>query len=1080
MAGEDLQGGSHIKTTGKFQEAGPAIIKADKTMRFVSLHHHSTFSYQDGYAMPEAHVRRAAEDGMVALALTEHGNVSSHVKLEKAGVKAGVKPIFGVELYTGDVDPDRRGQRKNHLTVLARDQRGYQNLLSIVTKSYDNFYYEPTADGFTLAKHKAGLFILSGCQGSLLATSLVGGKNIEEKDASYERAKRVARRMKNAFGDSFFLEVQMFPELERARQINTYYERLSKELDIPLVATGDVHYTKPSESEMQAILHAIRSGKHTFEEQQRSWGYDVPLTVPPSDELIMERLRGTGLSLKGAQQALANTQYIGQECNVVLPKLPDVKFPIPPGYRDTRDVWRSWITEGWRFRNIGSKDNWKRYKEQLEYEMDIIEQKKYVDYFLVVSDIVKFAKGRGIPVGPGRGSSAASLVCYLLRITEVDPLQWSSLVFERFIDLTRQDLPDIDIDFDDARRDEVREYAVEKYGVEQVANIGTFTAYKAKNSLDDVARVYRVPKWAVEELKGYMIERSSGDLRADSTIEDTAEMFPRAGQLFDMYPDLRQAMKLEGNLRGMGIHSAGLIISSEPITQACALYTRFYADGRRVTVSSLDKYDAEYLNILKIDALGLSTLGMFSEAMELIGMTLEDLYALPLDDAATVQGFMDNEVVGIFQFDGRATRNVCQEVRPDNIQEICNIGALSRPGPLHGGATGEYIEVRHGRKPRRSIHPVFDDICEPTYGTIVFQEQILRIVRELGNFDWTHASYIRKIISKKMGEQEFNRQWDTFWQGCKANGLSEKEAGQIWRECITAGAYAFNAAHTISYGLISYWSMWIKQNYPGIFYAAALRRLPEGKDKKKHLELMRDAVNRGIDIVAPDVRTSQAKWTWTPEEPEMVRAGFEQIPGIGDKMAPVILKYREEHGLEKWNDLLDIKGIGPKKLETMLAMVEDEDPFGIHALEKLMQKVRGEIRHNFRVPNPTHRAKDIPYSKGKDEEVVWCGVIMTRNLRDMFEYHFSKHGTELDPNTVKDPHLKEYVTMLAQDETDVVNLTINRWAYPRFKEAVWGMRPGLDVVLVHGVKSGRQARRALTVRKMWVFGEDDTEEEEDG
>lgn len=1068
MAGEELQGGTHIKTTGKFQEEGPALVKSEKAMRYVSLHHHSTFSFQDGYGMPESHVRRAGELGMDALALCEHGNVSSHVKLEKAGEKHGVKPIFGCELYTGDVDPERRGQRKNHLTVLARTEDGYRNLLSIVSKAYDNFYYEPTADGHTIAAYRKGLFILSGCQGSHLATSLVGGKNIPEEEASYERARRAARRMKNAFGDSFFLEVQMFPQLEKACQINKAYERLSKELGIPLVATGDVHYTKPSENEMQVILHAVRSAKHTFEEQQRSWGYDVPLSPPLSDTEVMSRLRGTGLSLKAAQQALVNSRYIADECNVKLPKLPAVRFPIPPGYKDTNDFWRAMIAEGWKYRNIANKPDWKRYKEKMLYEMEIIQAKGYVDYFLVVSDLVKFAKDSGIPVGPARGSAAASLVCYLLRITEVNPLEWPSLVFERFIDLTREDLPDIDLDFDDARRGEIREYAVAKYGVEQVANIGSFTAYKFKNSLEDVARVFRVPKWAVEELKGFIIERSSGDLRADSTIEDAAAMFPRAAQLFEMFPNLRYAMELEGNLRGMGTHSGGLVISSAPINDAAAQYRKN---------CSVDKYDAEYLNLLKIDILGLSTMGMFSEALKMLGMTLEELYALPWDDELTLQGFRDNDVVGVFQFDGRATRNVCQEVKPDNIQEVVDIGALSRPGPLHGGATGEYIEVKHGRKPRRSIHPIFDEITAPTYGTIVFQEQILRIVRELGDFDWTHASYIRKIISKKMGEQEFNRQWERFWEGCQRNGLEESSARQIWRECITAGAYAFNAAHTVSYGLISYWSMWIKQHYQDIFYTAALLRLPEGKNKVKHLELMRDATRHGVTIMPPSVVASEATWFHHPEEQGIVQAGFEQIPGIGDKMAKVILEHRAEHGLEKWSDLIKVKGIGEKKLEGILAMVEDDDPFGIHALERLMQRYRAEIRTTRGVPKPTHKAIDIPYSKGKDVDVVWCGVVLNRNLRDIFEYHFSKKGVELDPESVKDPHLKEYVTMLAQDETEVVSLTINRWAYPKFKEAVWGMRPGVDVVLVHGVKSGFQARRALSVRKLWVFGEEEDEED---
>lgn len=1038
-------------------------------MRYVSLHHHSTFSFLDGYQLPETHVRRAAELNMSAIALTEHGNISSHVQLEKAAREHGVKPIFGCELYTGPVESERRRQRKNHLTILAEDQEGYRNVLRLVSKGWsEGFYYEPTVSGAMLAEHSEGLVVLSGCQGSLLATSLVGGKNVSPEDASYDRARGVADRFKKSLGPSFYLEVQAFPELPAACEINQAYERLSKELGIPLVATGDVHYTRPEEAEIQQILHNVRGGnRQTLEEQARAWGYDVPLSPPTTDKSMFQRLRATGLSKRAAEQAILNAEEIAQRCTVELPKLERLRYPSP---EDTDVLWRRWLEEGWRYRRIHRRDpeEVQRYKDRLKYEMKVIEGKDFVDYFLVVSDLVKFAKDRGIPVGPARGSAAASLVCYLLRITEVDPVQFPNLVFERFIDVTREDLPDIDLDFDDDRRGEVREYAQAKYGVERVGNIGTFTQYKSKNSLDDVARVYRVPSWEVEKVKELLIERSSGDLRASATIEDTVAYFDAARDVFERYPELEKAMAIEGNYRGMGIHAAGLVIASQPLTDACAIYSKEVpaGSGNVVDVISADKYDSEYLNILKIDALGLSTMGMIRIALGMLNMKLEELYALPLDDPETIRGFQENDVVGIFQFDGRAMRSVNAELQPDNFDEICDVCALARPGPLHNNASAEYIDVKRGRKEPRRFHPILDDITRHTNYQIVYQEQILRIVMEIGGFDWTHAAYIRKIISRKIGEQEFNRQWDRFWEGAQERGLDEATAREIWGACITAGSYAFNNAHTVSYGMIAYWTMWLKRHHPQAFYVAALTKYVK---EEKQLELLRDAVKHGLEILPPNPWKSQQ--SWSADGPKGIQAGLVQIKGIGDTMAQKILDYREDNELTSWNQLLDIKGIGPKKVEMIQEFVNAEDPFGIHRLHRKLQSVRDMItnRELKGVPRPTHTSIEVPYSRGKDEEIVWIGQIIHRNLRELFEVNFSRTGVPLDPDTVKDPHLNEWVILLGQDEDELLTITVDRWKYPRFRRAVWGINTDRDVVVVRGIKKGFQSRRAIYLSQLWVI-----------
>ena len=682
-----------------FEEERASAIDAELT--FVSLHHHSTFSFLDGYQLPSTHVERAADIGMGALALTEHGNVSSHVQLEMAADKTGVKPIFGCEVYTGGVG-ELATQRKNHLTILAENQEGYRNLLGLVTQGWSDFYYEPTVSGPTLAKHKSGLIVLSGCTGSLLSTSLIGGKNIPEDEASYKRGKEVAARFKHTLGDAYYLEVQAFPELENVCRLNVMMAQLSEELGIPLVASGDVHYTKPSESDIQQILHNVRGGgRQTLEEQARAWGYDVPLCPPTTDRTMLKRLVATGLTRAQAVEAINNTQVIAQRCNVRLPKLPQLRYPCEDSYA----TWRQWLRDGWRYRGCDKlpKAERKRYKAQLEKELKVIEGKDFIDYFLVVSDLVKWSKDNGILVGPARGSAAASIVCWLLRITEVNPMEFP-LVFERFIDESRADLPDIDLDFDSERRDEVRHYLAGKYGADCVGNIGSFTYYKSKNSLDDVARVYRVPKQAVETVKELLIERSSGDLRANATIEDTVEQFDAAAKVFEQYPDLHRAMDLEGNIKGLGVHAAGIVVANGPLTDVAAVYERKVGD-KVYQVLSLDKYDTERQNVLKIDVLGLNTMSLIAECLERTGLTLDDLYALPFDDPEVIAAFHNNDTAGIFQFDGRTMRNVTAELKPDNFQEVYDICALARPGPLYNGATANYIDIKHGRAEADHLTP---------------------------------------------------------------------------------------------------------------------------------------------------------------------------------------------------------------------------------------------------------------------------------------------------------------------------------------------------------------------------------------
>lgn len=1037
----------------------PKSDAKNKPMRFVSLHHHSTYSSLDGFQLPEAHVRRVRELGMSAIAMTEHGNISSHDALEVAAKAQGVKPIYGCELYTGHTEPGKRTQKKYHLTVIAKNPLGYQNLLQLVTRSWrEGFHYEPTVSWQMLRDHRDGLVVLSGCQGSLLFCSAVGGKLIEEPDASYRRAKKVAIAFKRMFGDSYFIEVQAFPGLDKTRQFNPMAERLGSELGIGLVATMDCHYTVPEEAEIQKVLHNVRGAhRQTLEEQVRDWGYTELLCPPANDRSIYNRLIATGLTKRAAQEAVINTELIAQECqHYDLPTLPMVRFPIPDGH-DTESYWRHLIREGWNARGIPSLPPKERaeYKRRIKRESDVIRSKDFFHYFFMTADWVQWAKNEEIPIGPARGSAAASVVCYLLRITEIDPVLFPQLVFERFIDESRSDLPDIDLDLASWGRPMVRDYLASKYGPQCVSSIGTFTTYKPRVALNDAARVHKIPPWATDIVKNALIDRGPKDPRAHQIIEDIAQMFPEVATVFDDHPKLRDAMQLEGNIRNVGVHPAGLVVSNGPIHEICAVYTR-EVDGETREVVSLDKEDAERRGLIKMDALGLSTMNMIGDAVKQIGLTMQDMYAIDTGrnpDPKILVAFERSEIAGIFQYDGDTTKIINSSVKPSNFDEVCDVNALSRPGPLHSGGTEVYTEIKHGKRKRAIGHPAYERIVSGTKGQLVYQEQIMRVAREIGGFDGPKANYVRKCISNKLGRVEFDNLWDDLWEGAQRlhPGMSEAECRKIWNGCITAGQYAFNFAHTISYSTLAFWCMWLKINHPAAFYAASLNHMPD----EKHAMLRRDATSNGIKLLAPSVSSEIG---WTVIDPTTILAGFKQFDGFGDVVSQMIVDHRDMHGLNNLKDVLNIKGIGPKKLEKLMDLVDSDDPFGIFKIDNAIKQTLPCLKE-WGLPTPTHKSLEIPFAKtGKDTPVVWIGVITEIQLKS------------LDIDKISDrTDLRQYLKLTGYDGEEQIRVKVSRFKYQKLKETVEDITKKKDLVLIKGIRRGWRTAREIDCENMWVI-----------
>lgn len=726
---------------------------------------------------------------------------------------------------------------------------------------------------------------------------------------------------------------------------------------------------------------------------------------------------------------------------------------------------RKWMNFGWEFRikrtkNSNLKKNKAEYIARAEMELEVIISKGFVDYFLVTSDIVRWAKDNKIAVGPARGSAAASVVCYLLRITEVDPIQHPHMLFERFIDPTREEAPDIDLDFDDERRYEVFLYAASKYGEANTGNIANFTRYRGKNSLDDVARAYRIPKWDLDPIKGLIIERSGGDSRLSDSLEDTFATFPAARAVLDKHPELANAVRLEGNYRGMGVHAAGLVIANDPINNYCATYTRAVA-GRQASVVAFDKKDAAYIGMLKQDILGLSTMGMIGHALDMIGMDLEDLYRIPLTDEATVSAFRQNDVVGIFQFEGRATRLVCRDVKPDYFQHLADINALSRPGPLFSGMAAAYCEIKNGKRKIERYHDIVDEHTSFTYGQIIYQEQVLRIIRELGGFPMTRVHAIRQIISQKLGEAQFESMYAEFEENaCSQHGCTKQQARRIWRFMATSATYSFNIAHCISYSMLAFWQQWLKQHHPTAFYAAQLRKTPNGQDAKaeqKRIRLLKDAKRHGVELRPMDLLDCEE--SWSAQSDGSIMAGLVQVPGIGEKTAANIMEWLDSRDRDpsiSWGDLIQIKGIGPKTSDRIGSFALDPDPFNINYISTVMKALRKDLQpgNRYYLPTPTHTSDTLP-REGK-HEVVWCGIPMVREYKDLIEDERARTGQEVDEilARIEDSHLlKSCVLKCIDDGDEEVYIRFNRWYFPQFARKIESLTlGGRDAVIVKGIK----------------------------
>jgi len=865
---------------------------------FIHLHLHSEYSLLDGAARIKGAVAKAKEMDMPALAITDHGVMYGVIDFYKACQKAEIKPILGCEVYVAPRTMNDRTPRVddsyNHLVLLAENQEGYHNLLNLVSLGFTKgFYYKPRVDKESLARYSKGLIALSGCIAGEVAAKILAGEN--------EKARQAAGYYREIFGpQNFYLELQDHG-FEEQRTANKELLRIHKEMDIPLVATNDVHYIRREDAESQDVLMAIQTGKSIDDPGRMKF---------QSEELYLKSPEEMNLLFGEIPQALRNTLEIAGRCNIEMDfgKYFLPHYAVPEGY--TTDTYLEELCYRGIRRIFG--DISEAIKKRLEFELGVIKQMGYSAYFLIVWDFIHFARQKGIPVGPGRGSAAGSLVAYSLGITNIDPLKYG-LLFERFLNPERVSMPDIDIDFCYERRGEVINYVVQKYGADRVAQIITFGTMAARMAVRDVGRALSMPYGDVDRVAKLVpaelhvtIEKALNDV---SELKELYNQKPEVKKLIDM------AAALEGMPRHASTHAAGVVITQDPLTHYLPLYKT--SDGPVTT--QFAKETVEELGLLKMDLLGLRTLTVIGDAVRLIfestGINI-DVDLIPLDDQATYEMLCKGEAVGVFQLESSGMRAILRDLKPEVFEDIVAINALYRPGPLGSGMVDDFIKNKHGLTKVKYLHPKLVPILKDTYGVILYQEQVMRIASDLAGFSLGEADLLRRAMGKKKPEIIAGLR-SQFIQGAENNDVEKNIAGQVFDLMEYFAGYGFNKSHSAAYALVTYQTAYLKANYPVQYMAALITSVKDNTDKVA--AYIEESRRLGIEVLPPDVNESRESFTPVGKK---IRFGLAALKNVGPGAVEAIIRGREQEGpfsgYANFCQRLDTKVINKRVLESLI------------------------------------------------------------------------------------------------------------------------------------------------------------------
>ena len=892
---------------------------------FAHLHVHTEYSMLDGAARVEDLVAEVARQEMPAIAMTDHGNVFGAFDFYKQAKKVGVKPIIGIEAY---VAPESRFEKKRvkwadggqddvsgggaytHMTILAENNEGLSNLFKLSSlASLEGYYYKPRMDRELLTKYAKGLIATTGCPGGEIQTRLRMG--------AFKEAMAAASDYRDIFGaENFFLEI-MDHGIDIESRVKADLLKLGKELGLPLLATNDLHYTFNEDARSHEALLCVQSGS-TLADPKR-FKFD-------NDEFYLKTPAQMRELFKEIPESCDNTLLIAERCNVTLREGENLlpRFEVPAG--ETEDSWLIKEAERGLINRMGARST-DAHHARLKYELDVMIKMGFPGYFLVVADLVAHAKKVAIRVGPGRGSAAGSLVAYALGITGLDPLE-HGLLFERFLNPERISMPDIDLDFDERRRSEMIRYATTKYGEDRVAQIITYGTIKSKQAIKDSTRVLGYPYAIGEKLTKALPPSVMGkDISLAGVFDPTNDRYSEAGEFRTLYesdPDSKTvidtAMGLEGLKRQWGVHAAGVILSREPLLDVIPIHRR-EADGSIIT--QFDMGACEATGLLKMDFLGLRNLSVLDDALlnikanKGVDVVLEDL---TLDDKKTFELLSRGDTLGVFQLDGGPMRALLRSMSPDSFQDISAVIALYRPGPMGENAHNNYADRKNKRKPVEPIHAELSDslneILGDTYGLIVYQEQVMAIAQKVAGFSLGRADLLRKAMSKK-NKEILDKEYIPFEAGMKTNGFGNAAIKRLWDVLIPFSDYAFNRAHSAGYGVVSYWTAYLKANYPTEYMAALLTSVRDDKDKSALY--LSECRRMGIQVLPPDVNESDAEYT--PRGTD-IRFGLAAIRNVGEGVVASIKSGRDSKGrYQSFGDFLakvDAQVCNKKTIESLI------------------------------------------------------------------------------------------------------------------------------------------------------------------
>ena len=852
---------------------------------FTHLHLHTDYSLLDGACDVDKLVAHVDKIGQTSVAMTDHGNIFGAVHFFNAAKNKGIKPILGCELYICQAEDHRAkgdGDKYNHLLVLAENQEGYRNLVRLTSEAaLHGFYRKPRVSKNFLAKHTEGLIGFSGCLAGEVSQHLMAN--------DYDKAKAAAGNFEEMFGKgNFFLEVQDH-KLAPDKAVVDYMFRMEKDLGIPLIATNDSHYIEDKDSRAHEVLLCVQTAGSMNDPKR--FKFDT-------EEFYIKTAEEMARMFPDHPEVLSRTMQFPERCNLKLNKVdnPFPEFPVPPGMT-LDDYFEQVCREGLRKRletNVAHlrsrgllRNSIDDYEARLNREIDCIKQMKFPGYFMIVWDFIKYAREQHIPVGPGRGSAAGSLVAYCMEITDVDPLQ-NELLFERFLNPERISMPDIDIDFCMNRRGEVIEYVQRKYGKDQVAQIITFNTMAAKAAIKDVGRALDLPYGEVDRI-AKMIQGRIGVtiaevLKDDGPLAKAYDSEPKIKELIDT------AMRLEGLVRGAGVHAAGVVIAPSPLTELVPV-TRAKSEE---IVTSYDMGAIEKMGLLKMDFLGLTTLTVIDDALKLIKQTkgLEiDLATIPMDDAKTYEQVFHKALTsGVFQFESGGMRDVLRRYKPNTVEDLTALNALYRPGPIQGGMVDEFIERKWGRRAVEYELPELEPILRETLGVMLYQEQVMQISNKLAGFSLSQADMLRRAMGKK-DAAEMAKQKIKFMEGAAENKHPKATAGNIFDLMAKFAEYGFNKSHSAAYALLAYHTAYLKTHFPVEFMAALLTS--ETSKPENVVKYISECREIGIAVVPPDVQVSAAQFTPSMVgDSEAIRFGLAAIKNVGHNAIESIIEAR--------------------------------------------------------------------------------------------------------------------------------------------------------------------------------------------